>query len=306
MKLRVLRIAALFGVVLFFFVIVSVGLVLPGRGRTKSALQVGAQAAATSPSVAEALIMEGSAQSKAKTQERQDEDEEILPGISHEPTPKSYQDVLYIESQKYIATTAEEADKVARRIGFLDGKNESASLACGPISIAILKDAKLLPPDVSVRKIWLLCPREREDCSGINTLQREYFPPAEYDYWRIEESVRTYDFRSNPLQAGDWMYLFASYNGFDHMLAVTRVDKDGVAYTVTNINRGNGFVIVESPLYNPNQSGKGLFYELTDPSRGNLGMSGNGGFLLVRRKTDLTSLQKDCSINNFLSIDANR
>lgn len=304
MKLRIPRIVAGFGVALFLLRIVSVGIMLPGRGQPSSELQVKAQAVANVPSVTEVFLIDGAAHPNEKPQERGAEGKEILPEMLSTPTPKDNQEVLYRASQKYIATTAEEADKVAKRIAFLDGKNESASLACGPISIAILKDAKLLPAEASVRKIWLLCPRDRADCSGLKTLQREYFPPAEYDYWRIDESVRTYDFKSNPLQAGDWLYLYANCNGYDHMLVVTRVDGDGVAYTVTNINRGNGYIIVEAPLYDPNQPGKGLFYELTDRSRGNLGMSGNGGFLLVRRKTNPSPFPIDYPFENVLSNDS--
>lgn len=193
---------------------------------------------------------------------------------------------LHEESLKYLAFTPEEADSIARRIGFIDGRNESASNACGPLSIAILRDGGLLPADLNIHDSWILCLRDREDCSGLETLQKKFFSPDHYDYIRVTESVREYDFVSNPLQPADWLYLYACCNGFDHMLVVTRVDDDGAAYTVTNLDRGDGFTIVEEKLYDPNNPGEGLFYELTDKERGFLGLSGNGGFLLVRKKDD--------------------
>jgi hypothetical protein len=239
---------------------------------------------AKTPSATEKISAKVSTESRKEARARKFEDEGIPCKPTRIPADNNNPHLLYLASQEYIAATPFEADKVARRIGFLGGRNESASLACGPLSIAILKDARWLPSTASVQRIWLLCPRDRPGCNGLKTLQEEYFPPEQYDYLRVAESIKTYDFRAHPLQPGDWIYLFASVNGFDHMLVVTRVDSSGIAYSVTNLNRGDGFVIVEAPLYDPSRPGHGLFYELTDPARGDLGMSGNGGFLLVRKK----------------------
>ena len=284
MDLRDTKTTAGIGAVLLFFTMAMILGVKPhSRGESQPVNMADVQENTSAPLATKTISSSESVGSKDRNKAWKF-DEGILTEIINAPTPMIQQDLLYSESQKYIALTAEEADKVARRIAFLDGRNESASLACGPLSIAILRDAKLLPSDASVRKIWLLCPREREDCSGLKTLQQDYFPPAQYEYLRVTESVRTYDFISNPLQPGDWMYLFAITNGYDHMLTVTRVNCNGAAYTVTNINRGNGFIIAEALLYDPNSPGQGLFYELTDPARGDLGMCGTGGFLLVRKK----------------------
>jgi hypothetical protein len=207
-------------------------------------------------------------------------------------------DKLYYASLAYLAYTPEDADKIARQIGYLGGKNESASLACGPLSITIMRDAGILPADISTNKIWLLCPREdREECNGIKILNQVYFPPDKFDYIRVYESVRTYNFSTNPLQPGDWLYLFTNIHGFDHMLVVTRVDEKGIAYTVTNLDRGKGFMITEEALYYPNNPEAGLFYELSDPQRGMLGMSGTGGFLLIRNRNG--ALQ--CSVGDRVS-----
>lgn len=198
---------------------------------------------------------------------------------------------LYEASLHYLADTAEEADLVAREINFASGPHESADNACGPLTVAILRDGGYLPEDANPHDMWLLCPREDiPECNGLNILDQQYFPLSEYDYIRVEESIGSYDWAKNPLQPGDWLYLFvrkgiSKYNGFDHMLAVTRVDDRGRAYSVTNINKGEGFVIQEELLYDPRRAGEGLFSELTnDQLRKELGMTGTAGFLLVRAK----------------------
>lgn len=198
---------------------------------------------------------------------------------------------LWQASLDFLAFTPEDADQVARRIDFASGPHESADNACGPLTVAILKAGGYLPEDASEHEMWLLCPREEiPECHGMETLEREFFPTDEYDYIQVEESIGTYDWKKNPLQPGDWLYLFvlkgiSNYNGFDHMIVVTRVDESGAAYSVTNINYGEGFVITEALLYDPNNPGEGLFYDLTnDRHRKELGMTGTAGFLLIRAK----------------------
>ena len=200
---------------------------------------------------------------------------------------------LYQASLHYLADTAEEADLIAREIDFASGPHESADNACGPLTVAILRDAGYLPEDSNPHDMWLLCPREDiPGCNGLDILDQKYFPLSEYDYFRVEESVGTYNWAKNPLQPGDWLYLFvrkgvSKYDGFDHMLVVTRVDDRGRAYSVTNINKGAGFVIQEELLYDPRRAGEGLFSELTnDRLRKELGMTGTAGFLLIRAKTN--------------------
>ena len=201
---------------------------------------------------------------------------------------------LYRASLNYIAETTSEANAVVKSIKFNRGAYENVKNACGPLSIAIMRSGGILPATTSVREIWLLCAREGGKCNGMSVLNREYFPPSEYDYFQTTQSVREYDFAANPLQAGDWLYLYVKHNGFDHMLVVTSVDANGAAYTVTNLNRGEGFKITEEVLYDPAKPGTGLFYELTDPIRLKyeryLGLSGDGGFMVIRRKGGLASV----------------
>lgn len=199
---------------------------------------------------------------------------------------------LWQASLDFLAFTPEDADQVARRIDFASGPHESADNACGPLTVAILKAGGYLPEEASEHEMWLLCPREDiPECHGMDTLQRDFFPIDEYEYIRVEESIGTYDWKKNPLQPGDWLYLFvlkgiSNYRGFDHMIVVTRVDENGAAYSVTNINYGEGFVITEALLYDPKHPGEGLFYDLTnDRLRKELGMTGTDGFLLIRSKS---------------------
>lgn len=201
------------------------------------------------------------------------------------------QEKLWQASLDFLAFTPEDADQVARRIDFASGPHESADNACGPLTVAILKAGGYLPEDASEHDMWLLCPREENpECHGMETLQRMFFPVDDYDYIRVEESVSTYDWEENPLEPGDWLYLFvmkgiSNYRGFDHMIVVTRVDENGAAYSVTNIDYGEGFVITEALLYDPDNPGEGLFYDLTnDHLRKELGMTGTAGFLLIRAK----------------------
>jgi hypothetical protein len=66
------------------------------------------------------------------------------------------------------------------------------------------------------------------------------------------------------------------------MLVVTRVDKFGRAYSVTNHATPEGFVIDEVMLYDPGNPGFGKFSEWTNRQNNKLGTTGFGGFELWR------------------------
>ena len=199
---------------------------------------------------------------------------------------------LYEASLAYLANTPKKALEVARMIDFTEGPYESPDNMCGPLTVAILRDGGYLPADANPHNMWLLCPRtDNPECHGLRILERTFFPPDDYEYTWVYENVGKRNWRNDPLQPGDWLYLFvlkgvSNYTGFDHMIVVTRVDEQGRAYSVTNINHGNGFVIREELLYDPKRPGEGLFYELTnDDLRKELGMTGTAGFLLIRAKS---------------------
>ncbi len=191
---------------------------------------------------------------------------------------------LYIASLQFIGNTPKEADEIAKKIDFLVGDFETTTNLCGPLTIAILNEAGWLHPLGDVHKAWLLCAREeREDCYGVETLKKYFFPPDQFEYHRVHQSVRDYDFYTNPLMPGDWMYLFTYTNGYDHMLLVTRVDEKGNPYTVTNVNWGEGFIISEMKLCDFENPEEGFFYQMTDVKRRKLGLTGTQGFLLIRK-----------------------
>jgi hypothetical protein len=196
---------------------------------------------------------------------------------------------LYLASLKFIAANPDEANEIARSINYINNCYETASNMCGPLSIAILQEGGLLSSTLDPHDAWLLCFREREGCDGLNVLQRDFFPPQTYDYFFIDETVRTYDLIRNPLQPGDFLYLLAGDTGYDHLLVVTHIDQEGAAYSVTNSDRGDGFKILEELLYHPNKPHEGFFYEFTERSRRMLGMTGNGGMVIIRRKGGLSA-----------------
>jgi hypothetical protein len=198
---------------------------------------------------------------------------------------------LHEASLAYLANTPKKALEVARSIDFTEGPYENPDNMCGPLTVAIMRDSGYLPAEANPHNMWLLCPRtDNPECHGLRILERTFFPPDQYDYIWVEESVGKHNWRSDPLQPGDWLYLYvlkgvSNYTGFDHMIVVTRVDERGRAYSVTNVNHGNGFVIREELLYDPKRPGEGLFYDLTnDELRKELGMTGTAGYLLIRAK----------------------
>ncbi len=207
----------------------------------------------------------------------------VTPEVDSQPVQEgNWDEAIKQAGDLFIANTAEDAIKVVNDIGFVDGYSESPSNACGPLSIAILMEAGVLTDGVSVHDVWLL--NLRGENSQLKLLEQRYFPPQTYDYFWINENIREYSFAEHPLQPGDWLFLFTAGNGFDHMLTVTRVSESGAAFSVTNIDRGEGFLIKEECLYDPENEGEHLFYELTDKvMRKELGLTGTAGFLLIRR-----------------------
>ena len=188
------------------------------------------------------------------------------------PTPtQSPQEIaeerIHQASLKYLAANFEEAVQVAREIDFTEGDTEHPNNMCGPLAAAIMRDGGYLPPESEPKEMWLLCARTREDneaCHGTRDLERKFFSKEDYDYFRVEESIGSYDWKTNPLQVGDWLYLYvmkgiSNFEGFDHMIVVSRVDNRGRAYSVTNVNHGEGFVIREELLYDPNRPAQVCF-----------------------------------------------
>lgn len=188
-------------------------------------------------------------------------------------------DRLYTVSQSYLAPTEPQAIQIAKDLNFI-GDNGHPSNMCGPLAMGILREAGLVSPDIDLADFWYLNPRPNR---GEQLLERT-FPRDRYEWFRTDTSLGLFDFSEYPLYAGDFIYIYAGYLGtFEHVLVVTRVDEAGRAFTVTNIYREDfGYLIQELLLYDPTTTGVGIFYEWTDWTRMDLGITGFGGFSLWR------------------------
>jgi hypothetical protein len=185
---------------------------------------------------------------------------------------------LYEASLKYIATTSVDSHRMSKDIngvGYGDPDN-----ICGPLAAAILRDAGVLPPETVPHDFWLLDPLQ---VSGQQVL-RASFPAAQYDYTRTTTPINKMDWNTFPLVPGDFLFLWhGSWGNFDHMLVVTRVDKELRTYAVTNYGtQQDGFIINEAMLYDPNDPSAGLFHTWTRERDAILGSTGFGGFELWR------------------------
>lgn len=177
---------------------------------------------------------------------------------------------------KYVADQESDAIQVARSLGYLENDGHPASV-CGPLAAAILRDAGLLSRYTDLHEFWLLNPRE-----GQSVLERN-FPKDAFEWYQTSQSTAEFDFNSFPLKAGDFVYLFAGDPGsFEHMLTVSKVDEVGRAYAVTNFDTPGGYVIQEVVLYDPTQPGQGKLYDWTNRKNSMLGLTGFGGFLVMR------------------------
>jgi beta-lactamase class A len=179
----------------------------------------------------------------------------------------------------YIADSEEKGTQIARSLGYLENDGHPISV-CGPLSAAILRDAGLISPYVVLHDFWLLNPRQNP------AILEQTFPPEDFNWFQTDQSIASFDFASFPLRAGDFIYLFAGERGsFEHMLVVSRVDEAGRAYAVTNINTTEGTLIQEVLLVDPGKPNIGQFAVWTDRKNSSLGLTGFGGFLLIRFRT---------------------
>jgi beta-lactamase class A len=179
---------------------------------------------------------------------------------------------------KFVADTEKDAIQVARSLGYLINDGHPASV-CGPLAVAILREAGLISRYIDLHDFWLLNPRDR---MNLKILERT-FPRDEFMWYQNRISTAEFDFQAFPLKAGDFIYLYAGDPGsFEHMLTVSRVDEDGKAYSVTNFDTPDGYVIKEVVLYDPMQPGVGKLYDWTNRKNYRYGLTGFGGFDLWR------------------------
>jgi hypothetical protein len=155
------------------------------------------------------------------------------------------------------------------------------STTCGPLSIAILQKAGLMDEERVPHDLFLINPDLGKDRLVIES----FFPEEKYSDTRHKVRIDREDWLANPLLPGDFLYLYAGTGGnFEHMLVVTRVDSSGRAYSVTNYNTEEGFIITEALLYDPADPNAGLFAQWTERQFAKLGATGFAGYEVWRLK----------------------
>jgi hypothetical protein len=185
---------------------------------------------------------------------------------------------LYKVSLSFVAASPQEALRLAKKLNFV-GRDGHPSNMCGPLSIAILRAAGLLPADTVLDPFWLLNPR----LPLAQGLLARTFPLARFDHFRSDVPLNKLDWSITPLQPADFLYLYAGPRGsFEHMLVVNRVDAGGRAFAVTNHKTAEGFVVDEVLLYDPADPGAGIFAKWTSTPMDEFGATGFGGVELWR------------------------
>lgn len=191
--------------------------------------------------------------------------------------PQEQQIRLYESSLKYLARSPQESLLMARSINGVEYGD--AGSICGPLAIAMMRDAAMVDPQVIPHDFWLLNPWVKEDRQFLN----ETLSPDKYDYFVFYDWLIDFDWNAFPLKPGDFLYIHAGGGGnFDHMLVVNRVDSQLRAYSVTNYQRPDGFVIDEVLLYDPADPDAGILHAWAARALAPSGSTGFGGFELWR------------------------
>jgi hypothetical protein len=195
------------------------------------------------------------------------------------PLSREAQIRLYEASLAFVAPTYAESKKMSVAIN--QARFSDPSTTCGPLSVAILQKAGILSEELVAHDFFLINPDLGKDRRVI----KSFFPPEKYADTRRKVRLDREDWRANPLYPGDFLYLYAGTGGnFEHMLVVTRLDSLGRAYSVTNYNTEQGFIIDEALLYDPADPNAGLFSQWTEKQYALLGSTGFGGYEIWRLK----------------------
>ncbi len=187
---------------------------------------------------------------------------------------------LYAASLNYVQATVQGSireSKAINGVGYGDPSN-----ICGPLAIAIMRDAGVIPADTDPHEFWLLDPRAVTDQRKLD----QVFPSTQFEHSRISTPINKIDWGENPLEPGDFLFIWHGSGGnFDHMLVVSRVDRNQRAYAVTNYGTPDGFLITETMLYDPNDPAQGIFHTWTETPLAILGSTGFGGYELWRQRS---------------------
>jgi hypothetical protein len=195
------------------------------------------------------------------------------------PLTKEQQISLYEASLSFISPTSEESRQTSLLITGVPYSD--ASTICGPLTIALLQRAKLIPEELTPYDFFLLDPDLPKDRQLLSTA----LPKNSYNSIRHRTRLNQFNWSLDPLLPGDFVYIYAGSQGnFEHILVVNRVDYRGRAYSVTNYNTVEGFVINEVMLYDPVDPTAGIFAQWAKRERQTLGSTGFEGFEVWRRK----------------------
>jgi hypothetical protein len=185
---------------------------------------------------------------------------------------------LYEASLSFIAPTLAESKKMSVEINKL--RFSDPSTTCGPLSIAILQKAGLLSMDLVPHDYFLINPDNGTD----RILLEKAFPNTSHENKRYKIKLNKVNWLAQPLMPGDFLYIYSGEEGnFEHMLVVTRVDSLGRAYSVTNYNTEQGFIINEVMLYDPADPSAGIFAQWTKRKDQLLGSTGFAGYEVWRQ-----------------------
>ena len=195
------------------------------------------------------------------------------------PLSNDLQVRLYAASLQYAQTTVKDSIRISRLIngvGYGDPSN-----VCGPLAIAILRDGGVIPADTDPHEFWLLNPNAAQDQKKLE----QVFPPSLYAHTLISTPINKVDWKAHALEPGDFLFIWHGTGGnFDHMLVVSRVDKNDRAFAVTNFGTPDGYIIAETLLYDPNDPTQGIFHTWTQVRDAILGSTGFGGYELWRSR----------------------
>jgi hypothetical protein len=186
---------------------------------------------------------------------------------------------IYRASLRYVRANPADSKREAKEIngvGYGDPNN-----ICGPLAIAILLDAGVVPPTVTPHDFWLLNPAAVPD----QRILARAFPADKFVHTQISTPLNKVDWLASPLETGDFLFIWhGSWGNFDHMLVVNRVDADLRAYAVTNYGTPDGFIIAETLLYDPHDPNAGIFHTWTKARDQILGSTGFGGYEIWRSR----------------------
>lgn len=193
------------------------------------------------------------------------------------PLSKEQHIQLYEASLTFIAPTYALSKQMSVQINQLQFSDPSTT--CGPLSIAILQKAGILSETLDPHSFFLINPDLGKDRSIIKSA----FPTEQYANTRYKIRIDQVDWNTTSLFPGDFVYIYSGTGGnFEHMLVVTRIDSQGRAYSVTNFNTEQGFIIDEVLLFDPSNPQAGLFSQWTEKQFAKLGSTGFAGFEVWR------------------------